>query len=53
MEEDIKETFEEWEERMDAWLASLPEGHPVHLMDPIGQCVAFSKWDEERKTNAG
>ena len=38
----MAETYEEWEARLTAWLASLPPDDPRHDMDPIDQCVQFS-----------
>lgn len=38
----MRETFEQWEVRLDAWLASLPPDDPVHALDEIAQCEAFS-----------
>lgn len=43
------EPFADWEARLDAWLSSLPSGHPVLLMDEIDQCQAFSEWEEKNQ----
>jgi hypothetical protein len=41
-----RDTYEDWEERFDAWLASLPADSQVHALSEIEQCVAFSDYEE-------
>ena len=41
--------FDEWEAALEAWLASLPKESPVHRLDDIDKCAAFSKWEESQK----
>jgi len=40
--------FNEWEAALEAWLASLPADDPVHQLDDIEKCAAFSKWEETK-----
>jgi hypothetical protein len=42
----VKWNYQEWSDRMDAWLASLPSDSPILKMDEIEQCVAFSDYEE-------
>lgn len=46
MGEHTGETYEEWSDRLDAWLASLPADSPILAMDEIEQCVVFSEYEE-------